>query len=117
MGEFGPAERDAVCPVSLDALGALYKADPYDLPELIADVSIEIRPRLALYCYGKAHLRSLAVAVAAECQEGELAAVGGIVGEALASQAKNGQKRAGSSPKREASAPKLRISLAGGKPR
>jgi hypothetical protein len=74
---------DELCPVPEHTLGEMYRANPQGLSELIASVSPHLRPRLAIYCYRRAHLCSVGLAIAAACEKDDLTAVGGNAGEAL----------------------------------
>jgi hypothetical protein len=71
------------CPVQDDLLGAMYRANENGLPQLVQSVSSEVRAMLALFCYRRSHLYSLAVSIAATCQERELIQLGGRVGSTL----------------------------------
>jgi len=71
------------CPVPDDQLGELYRASKEGLPRLIATVSPKVRAALALYCYRRAHLRGVGLAVASTCEKHDLVAWGGAVGAAL----------------------------------
>ena len=71
------------CPVEEDLLGAMYRANENGLPHLVASVSSDVRAMLALFCYRKAHLHSLAIAIATSCSERDLFRIGGRVGLAL----------------------------------
>jgi hypothetical protein len=81
------SSRDAYendrCPVRDDLLGEMYRASANGLPRLVESVASDVRARLALFCYRKSHLHSLALAVAASCSERELIEFGGRVGAAL----------------------------------
>jgi hypothetical protein len=81
------SSRDAYesdfCPVRDELLGEMYRASESGLPRLVESVSPEARARLALFCYRRSHLHSLAVAIAASCSERELVEVGGRVGSTL----------------------------------
>jgi hypothetical protein len=112
---FGPPEPELESPVSLEILGELYKADEYDLKELLAAFPEEKRMQLALFCYGKAHLRDLALKIAASCDPARLAEVAGTIGEVLAAQSRAGKLSFGDEaptpePKQK---PKAKISLGG----
>ena len=72
------------CPVPEDFLGQLYRSSPHGLSELAAAVPPETRAMLALYCYRRAHLQSIGLAIAASCEESELEASGGNAGKAKA---------------------------------
>ena len=84
--EFGQAEPDAVCPVPLERLGQLYRSDPTELMEQIGDMEEGKRVQLAVYCYGRAHLREVGLSIAATCSEGKLVEVAGMIGQALSIQ-------------------------------
>jgi hypothetical protein len=71
------------CPVRDELLGQLYRASEHGLPRLVASVSPDVRAMLALFCYRKSHLYSLALAIAASCSEHELVQAGGRVGSTL----------------------------------
>jgi|SRR4051812_13657412 len=79
-----PSEAD--CPVSLDLLGRLYRADPACVAEMLCDVSEDRRARLAMFCYHRAHLRQLGLTIAASCDAARLAQLAGTMGQVLAQQ-------------------------------
>jgi hypothetical protein len=76
-----PQEED--CPVPEQLLGQLYRATAHGLDSLIATVPAKTRAMLALYCHRRAHLKSIALAVAASCDEHDLAEAGGQAGRVL----------------------------------
>jgi hypothetical protein len=71
------------CPVRDELLGEMYRANENGLPKLVESVSSEVRAMLALFCYRRSHLHSLALSIAASCSERELIQLGGRVGSAL----------------------------------
>jgi hypothetical protein len=71
------------CPVRDELLGEMYRATENGLPHLVASVSSEVRAMLALFCYRRSHLHSLALSIAASCSERELIQLGGRVGATL----------------------------------
>jgi hypothetical protein len=71
------------CPIRDELLGEMYRASEHGLPQLVASVSPDVRAMLALFCYRRSHLHSLALAIAATCSEHELAQAGGRVGSTL----------------------------------
>lgn len=75
--------EDEPCPVSDETLGALYRANKHGLNELIATVSPTARAVLAVYCYRRAHLASIGLAIAATCEKDDLSGWGGNAGAAL----------------------------------
>jgi hypothetical protein len=81
------SSRDAfendVCPVRDELLGQMYRANENGLPQLVASVSPDVRAMLALFCYRRSHLYSLALAIAGSCTEQELVRLGGRVGSTL----------------------------------
>jgi hypothetical protein len=81
------SSRDAFendfCPVGDDLLGKMYRASPGGLPLLVESVSSDVRAMLALFCYRRSHLHSLALSIAASCSERELIQLGGRVGSTL----------------------------------
>ena len=81
------SSRDAFendfCPVRDELLGEMYRANENGLPQLVESVSSDVRAMLALFCYRRSHLHSLALAIAASCSERDLIQVGGRVGSTL----------------------------------
>ena len=71
------------CPVREELLGELYRANQNGLPQLVESVSSDVRAMLALFCYRRSHLYSLALAIAASCSERDLIQLGGRVGSTL----------------------------------
>ncbi|MBU6456916.1 MAG: hypothetical protein KGQ48_05180 [Bradyrhizobium sp.] len=81
------SSRDAFendfCPVRDELLGEMYRANEHGLARLVESVSADVRAMLALFCYRRSHLHSLALAVAAGCSERDLIQLGGRAGSAL----------------------------------
>src|ERR1700692_4475325 len=81
------SSRDAYendfCPVQDELLGELYRANENGLAQLVESVSSDVRAMLALFCYRRSHLHSLALSIAARCSERELIEMGGRVGSTL----------------------------------
>ena len=77
------AFENDVCPVGDELLGSLYRASEHGLPQLVESVSSDVRAMLALFCYKRAHLHSMSLAIAATCTERDLVEQGGIVGQTL----------------------------------
>jgi len=75
--------EDRPCPVSDETLGEMYRASAHGLSELIAPISPTERALLALYCYRRAHLASIGLAIAATCEKDNLASLGGNAGANL----------------------------------
>ena len=81
------------CPVREELLGEMYRASDSGLPRLVESVSPDARARLALFCYHRSHLHSLAVAIAASCSERDLIDAGGRVGSTLYALSREGAAR------------------------
>jgi hypothetical protein len=77
------AYENDFCPVRDELLGEMYRANENGLPQLVDSVSSEVRAMLALFCYRRSHLHSLALSIAASCSERELIHFGGRVGSTL----------------------------------
>jgi len=81
------SSRDAFdndfCPVREELLGEMYRANEHGLARLVESVSSDVRAMLALFCYRRSHLHSLALSIAASCSERELIQFGGRAGSAL----------------------------------
>lgn len=81
------SSRDAfdtdACPVREELLGEMYRASPASLSLLVDRLSSEVRAKLALFCYRRSHLHSLALSIAASCTERQLLEFGGRVGSTL----------------------------------
>ena len=75
------------CPVREDLLGEMYRASENGLPVLVETVSPEVRAMLALFCYRRSHMHSLALTIAATCSERHLIQIGGRAGASLYAQA------------------------------
>lgn len=69
-----------VCPVSLEALGRLYRADPDAIAGLVAAIPEATRARLAVYLYGRSHTHELGLRVAATCEGSTLRRAAGLIG-------------------------------------
>lgn len=80
---FSPSITDADCPVSLDLLGRLYRADVEDLFSLVSDVPERRRARLAAYLYGRSHTHELGMKVAATCEQDALQRAAGPLGDVI----------------------------------
>ena len=81
------SSRDAYdhdfCPVRDELLGEMYRASEHGLAKLVESVSSDVRAMLALFCYRRSHLYSLALSIASSCSERELIQLGGRVGSTL----------------------------------
>lgn len=81
-------EHAETCPVSLELLTALYRAEPGKIGGMIADLTGQQRAQLAIYCYGRAHFRELGLAIAANCDAAALVNFAGVVGQVLSRQSR-----------------------------
>lgn len=70
-------------PVFEDIIGRLYRSSGQGIAEVVADFPEERRARLALFCYGRAHMRDIGLAIAATCDLGALDEAGAAAGRAL----------------------------------
>jgi hypothetical protein len=84
--------EDELCPVADQTLGEMYRASPYGLSQLIATVSPTARILLALFCYRRAHLASIGLAIAATCEKDELTWLGGNAGAVLFERSREAPK-------------------------
>jgi hypothetical protein len=75
------------CPVSPSLLGRLYSSSPEGLAVLVRTVPPQVRATLAFFCYRRAHLESIGLAVAATCTEAELVHELGQIGKDVFAQA------------------------------
>lgn len=71
------------CPVADSVLGQLYRSSPQGLAQLIETVPPSTRATLAIYCYRRAHLTSIGLAIAASCDEHDLYNHAGYAGSNL----------------------------------
>ena len=72
-----------LCPVRDELLGEMYRANENGLGRLVESVTSDVRAMLALFCYRRSHLHTIALAIAATCTERELIQLGGRVGSTL----------------------------------
>ena len=95
------SSRDAFendfCPVRDELLGEMYRASEHGLPKLVESVSSEVRAMLALFCYRRSHLYTLALSIGASCNERDLIQLGGRVGSTLYALSREPAARATSS--------------------
>ena len=76
-------DRDDPCPVPDEILGRLYRGHAHTLSDILATLPVNQRVNLAVFCYGRAHLREIGIAVAATCEHEPLVRIAGRVGEVL----------------------------------
>src|SRR5205807_4946872 len=79
---------DDGCPVSDELIGRLYRSSQHGINELVSGLSIDRRGSLAAFCYGRAHLRDIGLAIAATCDLETLVGVGGRAGNFLFEQSR-----------------------------
>ena len=84
--------EDEPRPVTDQMLGELYRASARGLNELIATVSPTVRALLAVYCYRRAHLASIGLAIAATCEKDDLTSLGGNAGTILFERSREAPK-------------------------
>jgi hypothetical protein len=91
------SSRDAFesdfCPVRDELLGEMYRANESGLPRLVETVTPDVRAMLALFCYRRSHLHSLAVAIAGSCNERDPIESGGRVGSTLYALSREGSAK------------------------
>jgi hypothetical protein len=81
--------QEEVCPISEQLLFSLYDAAKRGLPVPVAQVPLERRSSVALFCYRRSHLEGAAMAVAATCGEEDLVDIGGPLGRNLFLKSRN----------------------------
>ena len=101
------------CPVADHVLGQLYRASSHGLDELVSTVPPKARAMLALYCYRRAHLQSIGLAIATSCEQQDLEALGGNAGKALFDKARKAPDEAPRSNHLE----RRKVTLSTGTPR
>ena len=74
-----------------EALVRLYEAAAHTVSDAVASLSASERARLAVYCYGRAHLNAIGLAIAAQCDREQLTGASGstAVGEAFFAQSRD----------------------------
>ncbi|TXN20275.1 hypothetical protein [Methylobacterium sp. WL9] len=105
------AEPDVDCPVSLELLGHVYRADDYDLPYILEEIQPLLRARLAGYLYSKSHMHQLGLKVARSCERDDLIRAMGEIGSVIHGQASLKPAPVAVDPK--APPPPKKISLGG----
>jgi hypothetical protein len=64
-------------------IARLHAGGPRAVPDLLANVPEADRVRLAVFCYQRAHLHTIGLAIAATCDPWTLRHIAGVVGETL----------------------------------
>ena len=81
--------EDDPCPISDEMLGEMYRSSPHGVHELIATIPPTTRALLAVYCFRRAHLASIGIAIAATCEQDDLSSFGGNAGAVLFERSRN----------------------------
>jgi hypothetical protein len=76
LAQDGPAVSD-------ELIGRLYASRQHELTHMVSDLPPDQRANLALFCYRRAHLREIGVAIAATCDQWSLVNVAGRAGDVL----------------------------------
>jgi hypothetical protein len=81
-----PRSPESLCE---QLIGRMYASHGPGLTEFLSAIPEDERASVALHCYGRVHLRELALAIAATCDRGALVeAAGRIMGDILFSQSR-----------------------------
>ena len=82
----------ASCPVPDAMLGRLYRSPDAGVIQTVSGLPAVQRARLAVFCYGRAHLNEMAMAIASTCDRETLVDIAHRVGEALYVQSRERRK-------------------------
>ncbi|MBC8128688.1 MAG: hypothetical protein H7Y08_00020 [Rhizobiaceae bacterium] len=82
------APNEAACPVPLDLLALMLRSDETRMRETVLLIAPTQRATLAVFCYGRVHLRALGFQIAALCDERSLSKVAGALGAVLFDQSR-----------------------------
>lgn len=77
------APNEALCPVPYELLALLLRSNAERVTEIVLQLAPLHRASLAAFAFGRSHMRSLGLTVAALCDEHSLSEVAGIAGEVL----------------------------------
>lgn len=105
---------EEICPVSLELLGEMYRADAERLADLLAELSETTRAKLAVYLYGRSHTHELGLRIAAGCEGSTLRRAAGLVGNAIYEQSRQPYARPSHGENRPMA--RAKISLGGSRP-
>src|SRR5260221_6647113 len=75
-------------PVQDELIGRLYRSPRHGINELVSGLSTSRRGSLAAFCYSRAHLHDIGLAIAATCDLETLVAAGGRAGNFLFEQSR-----------------------------
>jgi hypothetical protein len=86
------------------ALSRLYGAATQSIADIVGNLSASERARLAVFCYGRAHLNSIGLAIAATCDLDQLIAASSsaTAGQTLFTQSRDAAMPVERSPSRRA---------------
>jgi hypothetical protein len=73
-------QSEDFCPVPESLLGRLYRSNPDGVTALLKTVPTGTRAMLAYYCYRRAHLEGIGIAIASTCSKEDLYDVAGRAG-------------------------------------
>lgn len=85
--------NEAQCPVPLELLARLMRISDEQANDTIQGLPERQRAELAVFCYGRGHLRDLGLKVAANCSDADLIRTAGVAGAVIAQQARQPQAR------------------------
>jgi hypothetical protein len=86
--EWSESTLDDSSPVTDELIGRLYHSSRHGVHALVSGLSEGQRATLAAFCYGRAHLREIGLAIAATCDLDALVAEGGRAGSVLFEQSR-----------------------------
>lgn len=78
------------CPISTEMLGTLVRAETALIGEMVAGLPRSTVAQLSIYCYGRAHLRDLGMALMGHCDVRHLVDIAGVMGQVIARQSRDG---------------------------
>ncbi|WP_156386752.1 hypothetical protein [Aureimonas sp. Leaf454] len=84
-----PIANEAPCPVPLEMLSLLLRADAANTETIAMSLPVPQRAALAAFCYNRRHLRDLAFRLALHCDDRSLVRAAGTVGIVLYEQSRD----------------------------
>ncbi len=75
-------------PITEEFIGLLHRCSKHGIDKLVSNLSQSHRGSLAMFCYGRAHLHDVALAIAATCNLDSLVVAGGKAGYFLFEQSR-----------------------------
>jgi hypothetical protein len=76
------------CPVTEELIGRLYRSSQHEIHDVVSALPMSRRAKLAAFCYCRAHLREIGLAIAATCDLETLMTAGGRAGNFLFEQSR-----------------------------